>query len=71
MAHSGGAFSCVKRRSARYETGEIRATGRYSRFFGMRNSKFAAVSCTECGCAGIFRGGSSELGDFLDILAGR
>ena len=70
MAHVGNAFSCSKCRNSQYETEEIRTTGKYSRFFDMQNKKFTAVSCTQCGYTEIFKGDSSGLGNFLDLLAG-
>ncbi len=70
MVRAGAAFSCVKCHNTQYEIEEIRTTGKYSRFFDMQNKKFTAVSCTRCGYTEIFRGDSSRLGNFLDILAG-
>ena len=69
MAHIGTAFSCSKCNNDRYETEEIRTTGKYSRFFDMQNKKFTAVSCTQCGYTEIFKGDSSKLGNFLDLLS--
>lgn len=70
MAHLGTAFSCAKCQNNQFETEEIRTTGKYSRFFDMQNKKFTAVSCTRCGYTEIFKGDSSALGNFLDVLAG-
>lgn len=70
MAYSRSAFSCAKCQNTQYETEEIRTTGKYSRFFDIQNKKFTAVSCTQCGYTEIFRGDSSMLGNFLDILSG-
>ena len=70
MAQTGRAFSCSKCHNTNYETEEIRTTGKYSRFFDMQNKKFTAVSCTQCGYTEIFKGDSSRLGNFLDLLAG-
>ena len=70
MAHAGNAFPCSKCRNNQYETEEIRTTGKYSRFFDMQNKKFTAVSCTQCGYTEFFKGDSSGLGNFLDLLAG-
>ena len=70
MAHVGTAFSCSKCHNTQYETEEIRTTGKYSRFFDIQNKKFIAVSCTQCGYTEIFKGDSSRLGNFLDLLAG-
>ena len=69
MAHIGTAFSCSKCNNDQYETEEIRTTGKYSRFFDMQNKKFTAVSCTQCGYTEIFKGDSSKLGNFLDLLS--
>ena len=63
-------FPCAKCQITQYETEEIRTTGKYSRFFDIQNKKFTAVSCTQCGYTEIFRGDSSMLGNFLDILSG-
>ncbi len=70
MAYAGATFSCSKRHNNQYATEEIRTAGKYSRFFDMQNKKFTAVSCTQCGFTEIFRGDSSMLGNFLDILSG-
>ena len=70
MADVGTTFSCAKCRNNQYETEEIRTTGKYSRFFDIQNKKFTAVSCTQCGYTEIFKGDSSRLGNFLDLLAG-
>ncbi len=70
MAHMGTAFSCAKCHNTQYATEEIRTSGKYSRFFDLQNKKFTAVSCTQCGYTEIFRGDSSRLGNFLDILSG-
>ena len=69
MAHMGTSFSCVKCHNTQFETDEIRTARKYSRFFDLQNKKFTAVSCTKCGYTEIFRGDSSRLGNFLDILA--
>jgi predicted nucleic-acid-binding Zn-ribbon protein len=68
MSHAGTSFSCSKCHNSQYETEEIRTTGKYSRFFDMQNKKFTAVSCTQCGYTEIFKGDSSKLGNFLDLL---
>ena len=70
MAYAGASFSCAKCYNNQYTTEEIRTTGKYSRFFDLQNKKFTAVSCTQCGFTEIFRGDSSMLGNFLDILSG-
>ena len=70
MAHVGTAFSCAKCHHNQYDTEEIRTTGKYSRFFDIQNKKFIAVSCTKCGYTEIFKGDTSMLGNFLDILSG-
>ena len=70
MAYAGASFSCAKCHNNQYTTEEIRTIGKYSRFFDLQNKKFAAVSCTQCGFTEIFRGDSSMLGNFLDILSG-
>ena len=70
MAYTETAFSCAKCHHTEYTTEEIRTTGKYSRFFDIQNKKFTTVSCTRCGYTEIFRGDSSMLGNFLDILAG-
>ena len=70
MAQIGASFSCAKCHNTEYVTEEIRTTGKYSRFFDIQNKKFTAVSCTRCGFTEIFRGDSSMLGNFLDILSG-
>ena len=57
MAQAGAAFSCAK------------CHHNQSRFFNMQNKKFIAVSCTQCGYTEIFKGNSSMLGNFLDILS--
>ena len=69
MAQIGTGFSCAKCHNSQYVTEEIRTAGKYSRFFDLQNKKFTAVSCTQCGYTEIFRGDSSKLGNFLDILA--
>lgn len=69
MAHNTAAFSCIKCHHNQYDTEEIRTAGKYSRFFDLQNKKFTAVSCARCGYTEIFRGDSSRLGNFLDILA--
>lgn len=69
MAYIGAAFSCAKCHNDQYDTEEIRTAGKYSRFFDLQNKKFTAVSCRRCGYTEIFRGDSSKLGNFLDILA--
>ncbi len=69
MADVGTSFSCAKCRNTQYETEEIRTTGKYSRFFDIQNKKFTAVSCTQCGYTEIFKGDSSRLSNFLDLLA--
>lgn len=69
MAQVGTSFSCSKCRNTQYETEEIRTAGKYSRFFDIQNKKFTAVSCTQCGYTEIFRGDSSKLGNFLDLLS--
>ena len=69
MAYTRAAFSCAKCHNAEYTTEEIRTAGKYSRFFDVQNKKFTAVSRTRCGYTEIFRGDSSMLGNFLDILA--
>lgn len=69
MAQAGAAFSCAKCHHNQYDTEEIRTTGKYSRFFDIQNKKFIAVSCTQCGYTEIFKGNSSMLGNFLDILS--
>ena len=69
MAHSATAFSCSKCQNNQFVTEEIRTAGKYSRFFDLQNKKFTAVSCTQCGYTEIFRGDSSMLGNFLDVLA--
>ena len=70
MANAAAVFSCAKCQNSQYETEEIRTTGKYSRFFDMQSKKFTAVSCTRCGYTEIFKGDSSGLGNFLDLLAG-
>ncbi len=70
MAQTGTSFSCAKCHNTQFETEEIRTAGKYSRFFDLQNKKFTAVSCTRCGYTEIFRGDSSLLGNFLDILSG-
>ena len=70
MAYPATNFSCSKCHNTQYETEEIRTTGKYSRFFDMQNKKFTAVSCTQCGYTEIFKGDTSKLGNFLDLLAG-
>ena len=36
----------------------------------MQNKKFIAISCSQCGYTEIFKGESSKLGNFLDLLGG-
>ena len=45
MAHCGTAFSCYKCQDNHFVTEEIRAAGKYSRFFDLQNKKNNAVSC--------------------------
>ena len=70
MAYAATNFSCSKCHNTQYETEEIRTTGKYSRFFDMQNKKFIAISCSQCGYTEIFKGDSSRLGNFLDLLVG-
>ena len=63
-------FSCTKCGHDQFEADEIRATGKFSRFFDVQNKKFTAVSCTQCGFTEMYRGESSALGNILDLFAG-
>ncbi len=63
-------FSCTKCGHSRFETAEIRTTGKWSRFFDIQNKKFTTVSCTQCGFTEIYRGDSSTLGNVFDFLSG-
>lgn len=61
-------FSCGKCGHHEFETDEIRATGKYSRFFDVQNKKFTAVCCTNCGYTEIYRAQSKGLGNVLDLF---
>ena len=63
-------FLCAKCGSSHYELGEIRTTGKWSRFFDVQNKKFTTVSCGQCGFTEIYRGDSSTLGNVFDFLSG-
>ena len=62
------AYTCVKCGNAQFETDEIRATGKYSRFFDMQNKKFIAVCCTSCGYTEMYRSASKGLTNILDLF---
>jgi predicted nucleic-acid-binding Zn-ribbon protein len=68
MAATGTSFVCAKCQHTSFSTDEIRATGKYSRFFDMQNKKFMAVSCDECGFTEIYKGNSSTLGNIFDLF---
>ena len=61
-------FSCSKCGHQEFETDEIRATGKFSRFFDIQNKKFTAVCCTRCGYTEIYRAQSKGLGNVLDLF---
>ena len=65
-----GAYACAKCRHNNFEVGEIRTTGKYSRFFDIQNKKFTAISCAQCGFTEIYRGDASKLSNVLDFLSG-
>lgn len=61
-------FSCEKCGHHEFETDEIRATGKYSRFFDVQNKKLTAVCCVSCGYTEIYRAQSKGLGNVLDLF---
>ena len=63
-------FSCAKCGNSQFEVGEIRTTGKWSRFVDIQNKKFTTVSCGQCGFTEIYRGDSSTLGNVFDFLTG-
>ena len=63
-------FLCPKCQNTSCQLDEIRATGKYSRFFDIQNKKFNAASCTQCGYTEIYRGDSSTLGNIFDFFVG-
>ena len=65
-----GTYSCAKCQHNNFEVGEIRTTGKYSRFFDLQNKKFTAISCAQCGFTEIYRGDTSKLSNVLDFLSG-
>ncbi len=68
MSVSKIAFVCAKCKHTEYETNEIRATGKYSRFFDVQNKKFMAVSCANCGYTEMYKGDSSTLANIFDFF---
>ena len=61
-------FVCPKCQNTQSEQDEIRATGKYSRFFDVQNKKFWAVSCTSCGYTEMYKGEASRLGSVFDFF---
>ena len=61
-------FSCTKCGHDQFEADEIRATGKYSRFFDVQNKKFTALCCLNCGYTEIYRTESRGLGNVLDFF---
>ena len=64
------AYACAKCRHSEFEVGEIRTTGKYSRFLNVQNKKFTTISCAQCGFTEIYRGDTSKLANVLDFLGG-
>ncbi len=62
------AYSCAKCSNPTYATEEIRATGKYSRFFDVQNKKFTAVICENCGYADFYRAEGGKGGNILDFF---
>ncbi len=62
------AYSCPKCSNPSYEVEEIRATGKYSRFFDVQNKKFTALICENCGHTDFYRAEGGKGGNILDFL---
>ena len=70
MVTPGTTYSCAKCQHTSLSTDEIRATGKFSRFFDVQNKKFTAVSCDQCGFTEVYKGNSSMLGNIVDLFTG-
>ncbi|HCV00287.1 MAG: GTP-binding protein [Dehalococcoidia bacterium] len=63
-------YSCTKCSNPAFKEEEIRATGKYGRFFDMQSKKFTAVICENCGYTDFYRMQSGRAGNVLDFLSG-
>ena len=70
MVTPGTTYSCAKCQHTSFSTDEIRATGKFSRFFDVQHKKFTAVSCDQCGFTEVYQGNSSMLGNIVDLFTG-
>ena len=61
-------YSCANCSNPTYSVEEIRATGKYSRFFDVQNKKFTAIICDNCGRTDFYRAEGGRGGNILDFL---
>ncbi|MEB3244834.1 MAG: zinc ribbon domain-containing protein [Vampirovibrionales bacterium] len=62
------AYQCAKCNHYGYTEDEIRATGKWSRFFDWQNKRFKAVSCAQCGYSEFYKlENKGFLGNFFDL----
>ena len=70
MTTTTRAYVCAKCSSRSFTSEEIRATGKYGRFFDMQSKKFTAITCDNCGYTELYREQSGRAGNILDLLSG-
>ena len=63
-------YTCPKRGSTTYETGQIRVSGDFwSSFLDVGNKRYGSVSCTKCGYTELHKKTARRVEKLLDFLA--
>ena len=64
------AYACAKCGGMTCTSDEIRAAGKWGRFFDVQSKKFTAVTCDNCGYTELYRSKSGRAGNIMDFLSG-